>query len=237
MRKWIQIADYSSDEKAINRILNGYRPLLTALTLDLYFRGSICYILPMRSCYITLVLLLLLSACGGHRFNTDDARKAIAGQPQSILEKEDIDVVYVTQTGKSSAIAETRVKTAFLLDKVDEKWVIREIRIGDGQWEKIENLTEALQRVKTEETRAYLDRIEAAVRGYQKESGRMPEFRDYIDLSDKLAPKNLDPLIRLDSWRRPLRATTIESNVIKIASAGPDGIFSTEDDISIAIAP
>jgi len=192
---------------------------------------------PMRFCYLTLALILLFTACGGHKFSTDDARKAIVGQPQNILEKEDIDVVYVTQTGKSTAVAETRVKTAFLLDKVDEKWIVREIRIGNGQWEKIENLTEALERVKTEETRIHLERIAASVREYQKESGRMPEFSDYIDLSDKLAPKYLAPLVRLDSWRKPLRANTLESNAIVIASAGPDGLFSTEDDISITITP
>lgn len=191
----------------------------------------------MRFYYLTLLSILFLSACGGHRFSADDARRAIVGQPQDILEKEDIDVVYVTQTGKSSAVAETRVKTAFLLDKVDEKWVVREVRIGNGQWEKTQNLAAALQRVKTEETRILLDRITASVREYRKETGRMPKFRDYIDLSDQLAPKYLEPLERLDSWRKPLRATTLESNAIVIASAGPDGLFATEDDISITISP
>lgn len=191
----------------------------------------------MRFCYLTLALMLLLSACGKHRFTADDARKAIIAQPQDILEKEDIDVVYVTQTGKSTAVVETRVKTAFLLDKVNEKWLVREIRIGNGQWEKIENLATALERVKMEETRVLLARIADSVREYQKETGRMPEFRDYIDLSDKLAPKYLKPLIRLDSWRKPFRATTLDSNEIYIASAGPDGLFTTDDDISIRITP
>ena len=191
----------------------------------------------MRFYYLTLAMILLLSGCGGRKFTADDARKAIVSQPQDILEKEDVDVVYLTQTGKSTAVAETRVKTAFLLEKSGEKWIVREVRIGNGQWEKIANLAAALERVKTEETRIYLDRIAASVREYQKETGSVPQFRDYIDLSDKLAPKYLDPLIRLDSWRRPLHATALESKAISVVSAGPDGLFSTDDDISITVTP
>jgi len=191
----------------------------------------------MRFHYLLILLILFLPACGGRKFTTDDARKAITAQPQEILEKEDVDVVYVTQTSKSTAIAETRIKTAFLLREVDKEWIIQEIRIGNGQWEKIENLATALERVKTEETRVYLERISTSVREYYKDTGTMPEFRDYIALSDILAPKYIDPLIRLDSWRKPLRATTLESNTILVVSAGPDGSFDTKDDISITIEP
>jgi hypothetical protein len=191
----------------------------------------------MRVQYLLIPCLFLLAGCGGHRFSVDDARKAIAAQPQDVLEKEDVDVLYVTQTGKGSAVAETRVKTAFLLRKENDQWIVKEVRIGNGQWEKIEDLAEALNRVKTEETRTYLGRIADSVRQYYKDTGKMPQFEDYIALSDTLAPKYLEPLIRLDSWRMPLRAETLKSNAIIVVSAGPDGRFSTDDDISTTIEP
>lgn len=191
----------------------------------------------MRFHTFLILFILLFSACGGHRFTADDARDAITSGPQDILEKEDIDVVYVNQTGKTTAVAESRVKTAFLLRKVDDEWVVREMRIGHGQWEKIDNLTMALNRVKTEETRVFLDSIADSIRKYKEANGSLPKFKDYVDLSDILAPEYMESLIRLDSWRNPLRATLLDSNTVLVVSAGPDGRFSTDDDISITINP
>jgi len=191
----------------------------------------------MRIYILLIVLLSFLTGCGGRKIDSGGARKAIASLPQTILENEDIDVVDITQTSGSTAVVETRVKTAFRLQKVDEKWVARDIRIGHGQWERIEDLSAALTQVKTEQTRLILDRIATAAREYHKATGSMPEFKDYVALSDILAPKYLDPLIRLDSWRNPLRATKPDSNSILVVSAGPDGRFTTGDDIRITITP
>ncbi len=191
----------------------------------------------MRVQNFLILFILCFSACGGNRFTANDARDAITSGPQDTLEKEDIDVVYVTQTGKTTAVAESRVKTAFLLRKVDGVWVVQEMRIGHGQWEKVDNLTLALNRVKTEETRMYLDSIADSVRKYKEANGSLPTFKDYIDLSDLLAPEYMESLVRLDSWRNPLRATTTEPGAIFVVSAGPDGRFSTDDDLSITINP
>ena len=187
--------------------------------------------------YVLLTLLVFLTACGGRKISTGNAREAITALPQEILEKEDIDVVYVTQTSGSSAVVESRVKTAFRLQKINGEWTVKDIRIGHGQWERIEDLSASLNQVKTEQTRQMLDRISAAVKEYYKATGSMPEFKDYIALSDILAPTYLDPLIRLDSWRNPLRAAKPDSNSILVVSAGPDGRFTTEDDIRTVIMP
>ena len=193
---------------------------------------------PMRLHISFILLLVLVATCGCRKnINAGNARKAIIAMPQETLEKEDIDITDVTQIGGSSAVAETRVKTAFRLQKINDEWVVTDIRIGHGQWEKIEDLASALAQVKTAETRLMLDRIAAAVQEYYKETGNIPEFRDYVALSDLLAPKYLDPLIRLDSWRQPLRATATDQNSILVVSAGPDGRFDTKDDIAITVTP
>jgi hypothetical protein len=191
----------------------------------------------MRFHIFIILSILFFSSCGGHKFTANDARDAITSGPQSILEKEDIDVVYVTQISKATVVAESRVKTAFLLKKVDEEWVIQEMRIGHGQWEKIDDLMLALNRVKTEETHVCLDSIADSIRKYKEANGSLPPFKDYVDLSDILAPEYMESLIRLDSWRNPLRATLMDSNAILVVSAGPDGRFSTDDDITITITP
>jgi len=191
----------------------------------------------MRFLILLIIPLLFLSGCGGHKLSTGHARNTIVAMPQEILEKEDIEVVDVIQTSNSSAVAETRVKTAFRLQKKNGEWEVHDIRIGHGRWEEASNLSEALKRVQTEETNLMLERIAGAVREHYKATGSLPEFKDYVSLSDILAPKYLDPLIRLDSWRNPLNATKTTEGAVSIVSAGPDGRFSTGDDLRITINP
>ncbi|HTY62743.1 MAG TPA: hypothetical protein VMG30_10845 [Acidobacteriota bacterium] len=178
-----------------------------------------------------LLCVLLTAGCGGRSISNTHARDAILEQPQSALEKEDVAVVKIIQVSGSEAIAETQLKTAFRLEKVNGKWVVREVRIGHNQWEKVDNLGKALSAVKTEDTRKMLDQIAEGIRKYREADGNLPPFKDYIALSDLLTPKYLTPLIRLDSWGQPLEATHPDPNTILLRSAGPDGRFGTPDDI------
>ena len=163
--------------------------------------------------------------------NVDLAKDVIAGMPAEILEKKDVDVVKVTHVGQSEAIVETRLKTAFRLEKVQGQWIVRDVRIGHGQWETADNLMQTLERVRIDETRKMLDAVAGAVRKYRESTGEMPEFTDYVSLSDLLSPSYLTPLIRLDAWRRPLEAKHLDANTIQLISAGSDGEFGTGDDI------
>lgn len=181
------------------------------------------------------ILALLLTACGHRTMNAHLARDLIMDFPREALEKEDIEVLSVTQVSGSEAIAEARVHSAFRFEKVGRDWVVREIRLGRGQWEKVGNLAEALQKVKIEETGELLDRIAEATRKYREAYGALPSFEDYVDLSDRLSPKFLTPLIRLDPWRRPFRAEPTGKGLIGVRSAGPDGRFDTDDDINRTI--
>jgi len=174
--------------------------------------------------------LLLTAGCGARSMNRDLARDLIIQVPGETLEKEDIEVVRVTQVGGSEAIAQTNVKAAFRLEKVRGNWVVREVRLGHGQWEKVNNLVETLETVRRQETQEMLDRIAEAIRKYQEANGALPVFSDYIGLSDLLSPRYLTPLIRLDSWRHPLGAERTPASVV-LRSAGPDGQFGTKDDI------
>ena len=184
----------------------------------------------MKSGYL-LAALLLLSACGGRRISADLATDAILGIPGESLEEKDIEVLKVSQVSGTEAIAETTVKAAFRLEKVRNRWVAREVRLGQGQWEKIENLERALMEVRAEDTRKLLDQLAEAILKFRNEKGTLPEFKDYVGLSDLLSPAYISPVIRLDAWRRPLEASRQDSNTILLRSAGPDGNFNTPDDI------
>jgi hypothetical protein len=177
-----------------------------------------------------LILVLFLTACGGRSMNKRLARDLIMELPRDTLEKKDVEVLKVIQVTGSEAIAETTMKTAFRLEKHRGVWVVREIRLGHGQWEKVDNFVRTLDSVKAAETREMLDRIAEAIEKYRKGKGALPDFNDYIGLSDILSPTYLTPLIRLDAWRRPLWAEHTGSRIV-IRSLGPDGLYGTADDI------
>jgi hypothetical protein len=189
--------------------------------------------LPIAVLFLTALFqaVLFQTACSGGGINAKHARNLIVDMPQADFEKEDIEVVNVRQVTRTNAIAETRLKTAIGYEKVGDKWVIREVRLGHGQWEQVSSLLQALETVKAEETRKILDRIAEAVLNYRETNNDLPAFSDYIGLSDLLSPKYLTPLIRLDAWRRPLGAERSSANTIHVWSAGSDGKEGTEDDI------
>ena len=197
---------------------------------NLHPESDILYLAVMKNAYL-LAVILLLTACGGRRISADLATDAIVGIPGESLEEKDIEVLKVNQLSETEAIVDTRIQAAFRLERVRNKWIAREVRLGQGQWEKVDNLERALEAVRTEETRKLLDRLAEAILKYRNEKGALPAFKDYVALSDLLSPVYLTPVIRLDAWRRPLEATRQDSNTLLLRSAGPDGNFNTPDDI------
>jgi len=184
-----------------------------------------------------LIAVLLLSACGGRKMNNTLARDLIVGAHQESLKTSDVDIVNVSQSSKTDAVIETRLRMAFRLEKAGNRWILREARPGHGQWENVEHLERALNQIKSEETENMLRRILDAIGKYQETHKRIPEFKDFIDLTDQLSPKFLTPLIRLDAWQRPIEASLSDTEVILLRSAGPDGIMGTTDDITASSSP
>ncbi len=191
----------------------------------------------MKASSLLLTFFLFLAACGGRALSSNHARDIIIRIPREALPKEDVEVVNIRQVSGSEAVVETRLKTAFRLEKSRGQWVVREMRLGHGEWEKLSNLIQALEEVKIAETRTILDRVAEAIRKYRSVNGNLPAFEDYISLSDLLSPKFMTPVIRLDSWRQPLAAERVGPSSIVIRSAGPDGKHGTQDDISRSFPP
>ncbi len=180
---------------------------------------------------------LLLAACGGRSLTSNHARDIIIRIPREALQKEDVEVVRVHHITGSEAIVESKLNTAFRFEKTGGRWIVREVRVGHGEWQNLSSLLRTLEEIKIAETRMMLDAIVQAIQKYQSENGSLPRFRDYVSLSDILSPKYLSPLIRLDSWRQPLAAERVGPGSIVIRSAGPDGRYGTQDDISRSFPP
>ena len=180
-----------------------------------------------------IFLALLFGGCGGRTVNKRAALDLLTRLPSDVFDKDDVTIESLSQTGARDLIVETRLRAAFRFERVEGKWSLREVRLGNGAWERFDDLMRALQAVKTEETRRLLEQVGASVTKYRDKNGRLPDFRDYVSLSDALHPEFLSPLIRFDAWRNPLAAHRLGPNAIRLVSPGPDGKLSSADDISL----
>jgi hypothetical protein len=179
------------------------------------------------------VALVPFAACGGRSINKKAARDLILQPPLSMLDKEEVYIQSVSQTGQRDVLVEATLHAAFRFERVEGKWIIREVRLGKRPWERLEDIMRALQVVKAEDTRKLLEQVTTAIDRYIARNGALPEFKDYVALSDALHPNYLSPLIRLDAWQNPLHAFRTGPNSIRLLSAGPDGKVGTGDDIEL----
>ena len=203
----------------------------TLRRLHIAYDGGVLYPAFMKRS-VLLAILLLLSACGGRKMNDALARNLIVGMNSNAIHKNDVEIVNVRQISANAAVAETRALVAFKFENDNKAWRVREIRIGHGQWENIENLEKALTQVKTEETKELMAKVVEAIQKYRDVNQRFPVFKDFIDLSDQISPGFMTPLVRLDAWRVPFEASLSGENIV-LRSAGPDGVMGTVDDITL----
>ncbi len=190
---------------------------------------------PTRSvCFAAaLFLSMLVVACGGRTISRNAARELIVQSPVSNFDKDEITVKSISMTGQREAVVETTMMAAFRFEKVDGKWVIKEVRLGKRPWESMDEIARALEQVKTADTRKMLEQVASALENYREKKGSLPGFKDYVSLSDALFPDYMTPLIRLDAWRNPLAAYRVGANGVRLLSAGPDGKIGTPDDIEL----
>jgi hypothetical protein len=189
---------------------------------------------PGAACVTLFCFLsLFLTGCGARSLNKKTARDVIADLDGDAFQKESVYIDSVKQTGQRDAVAEATLHAAFRFEKVDGKWVIREVRLGKRPWEKLDDILRALEQVKTEQTRKLLEEVAAAIEKYREANGALPDFHDYVSLSDALSPKYMNPLIREDAWNNPLAASRSAPAAVRLLSAGPDGKIGTPDDIEL----
>jgi hypothetical protein len=181
----------------------------------------------------SLLLILSVSACAARSINKKMAHDLIVALPEGAFGKDDISIQSVSQTGANHAIAVAGVRVAFKLERVQGDWQIQEVRLGNTEWVRLDSFMRALDQVKSADTRDLLEQVAAAAEKYVKKNGALPEFTDYVSLSNSLNPDYMPTLIREDAWRRPLAAYRLGPKVLRLVSAGPDGKLGSSDDIEL----
>jgi hypothetical protein len=161
-----------------------------------------------------------------------EARKLIASMAGIQLPSDAVRVKDISSAG-NTAVVVAEVETAFRMVKGDkDKWRISEIRTGDRRWEDLDTLMRALNVEKTARARAELESIATALESFRRERGFYPESKSEAALIDKLNPRYLARVIRVDPWHKPYEYEG-ERTTFTLRSDGPDGKPGTPDDVTV----
>ena len=161
-----------------------------------------------------------------------EARKLIAHMAGIQLPSDAVRIKDISSMG-NTAVVIAEVETAFRLVKGDrDKWRVSEIRTGDRRWEDLDTLMRALNVEKTARARAELESIATALESFRRERGFYPESKSEAALIDKLNPRYLARVVRVDPWHKPYEYEGGRTSFV-LRSAGPDGKPDTSDDVTV----
>lgn len=147
--------------------------------------------------------------------------------------KDQVSVTNIRQKTGGHAIADVTVTTAVTVRQENGKWKLDEVRLGDQWWEKIDRIVAAIQAGRTAETKSEMDAIRKGVDEFQEANGHVPQTSNFVELIDKLNPRFLAPVIRLDGWESAFAYRALGPKRFVLTSPGPDRKLGTPDDIVV----
>lgn len=151
--------------------------------------------------------------------------------PSDAVRVKEISSLYNSTVVVARVTAEFRFKRGS-----DNRWRLAEFRTGEGEWNDLERIVQALDREKARRARSELELIAAALAAFRRERGFYIVADSTGLLVDQLNPRYLARVLRLDPWHRPYLYEG-ERDRYRLLSAGPDGEPGTTDDINLAGRP
>lgn len=178
-----------------------------------------------------LPLLLLLCSCGAP-IARYQGRRILLDAPELKGWTEGMEMINTSQIDDSHIILDAGIPVTVMAEKKGGTWIIREIRMPDGKWEKVGSFTRALQDARDMETRRRMLELSLGLLRYAQAKGSFPPTCDIVDLTDRLYPHYALRLQRDDAWNNSLRYQAPPGpTFFRLTSAGPDGRFDTADDL------
>lgn len=153
----------------------------------------------------------------------------------SDLKKNQIVIKNIKSESSDNPIVEAQVETAYRFSRDGKGWKIADVRLGDRQWESLELIETAVKAEKSRRTQALLQRIGESLESFRTSQGSQGGYivaGDFDKMLDQLAPRFLNPVVRLDFWGSPLTYDG-SANAYKLASPGPDLKPGTADDLVV----
>jgi Type II secretion system (T2SS), protein G len=165
------------------------------------------------------------------------ARCVIANALHIDLPSDSVRVLSISDLGlpfasRPSMIVSALVQADVKFQKAQGKWLITQIRTGDGPWIDVESVVSGLNDEKRKRAQSELATLASALEQYHKESGFYIVSEKHPVLVDHLSPRYLSSVIRLDPWRHPYQYQG-DRDHFQLRSFGPDGLENTADDIVV----
>jgi len=176
-----------------------------------------------------LALSLIGIVAYARELGAREAREKIA-QSIGFDKPDDVHVKSISRMG-SDAIVEAQFNATFRLSPDKEgKWQAVEVRAGDRHWESIELIQTALRKERALRTSADLRTLATALEAYRRDNGSYVQADNGSGLLDRLSPRYLASIIRLDAWSHEFAYKGTAASY-RLTSSGPDGKPGTDDDI------
>jgi hypothetical protein len=190
----------------------------------------------LRHTPIALILVIgvaFAANSAGDQLDANTARSLIQTILGGELRKNQVVIKSIKSESGDTPIVEAQVETAYRFLRDGKGWKIAEIRLGDRHWESFELIDTAIRTEKTKRTQALLQKIGDSLESFRSSQGSQGGYviaSDFDKMLDQLAPRFLNPVVRLDFWGSPL---TYEGGPqsYRLASAGPDAQPGTSDDL------
>lgn len=182
----------------------------------------------MRPSLLASALLLLLSGCG--KDLEGQLQEQVRTLDNAQLKPEQVEVVNIRAQG-DEAVAEVTIKTAVKMRKQGNEWVLDEVSLGGGRWEKVDRILRAVNQDRSDETLRQMEAVRGGIDRYRAREGEVPQVRNFVALIDVLAPRDLATVIRIDSWGNQFFYRAFDADSYEIRSTGPDARVYTDDDL------
>ena len=130
-----------------------------------------------------------------------------------------------------AVVAWVRVEAQLQKDK--SGWRAVQLRTGNRDWVRIDELASLLNQRKQERARAEMALVAAALEKYRKERGSYVISDSHRQAIDFLSPRYLGRVIRVDPWNQPYKYVG-DRDHFTIRSSGQDRKADTPDDIELS---
>lgn len=152
--------------------------------------------------------------------------------PSDTIRIQEVTPFAVPVAPQPSSLVATWIRVEARLLNGQKGWQVGELRIGKGEWVKLDSLVATLNELKQQRARAELESIARALELFRRERGFYVVSDEHAVAIDHLNPRYLPQVIRVDPWHQPYKYAG-QRDHYNLRSVGPDGKDNTADDITL----
>ncbi len=153
--------------------------------------------------------------------------------PSDAVRIQEVTPLEIPLSNQPSAVAVAWIRADARLVNGAKGWQVTELRTGNRDWAKLDDVIAAINARKTIQARTELTAIAKALGAFRLERGAYVVSEDHAVAIDHLSPRFLPVVIRVDPWHQPYKYLG-DRDHFTVRSIGADAKENTLDDILIS---